>query len=57
MNIERVNELKQAFDDENISYGEIAEIESAATELGIKNTEEMQVIDVLLEIEDKLTSN
>lgn len=54
MNAQRINELKETLDNESISYGEIVEIDNAATELGIEINEQMTSIDMLLAIEATL---
>ena len=51
MTRERLQELLTEADNERLSYGEIAEIDTEAEKLGIENLDEMMVIDVLLEIE------
>jgi hypothetical protein len=50
----KVKQLHKALDEENISYGEIVELDSIAEELGITSTDEMMAVDVLIEVEDKL---
>lgn len=52
----QVQRLRQALDDENISYFELVEIEDIARELHIEITEDMTSWDVLAEIENKLNS-
>lgn len=55
VDVRRFRELYQAVDDENISYGEIVELEEIANKLKIDYTEEMVLADLVLEIQDKLT--
>lgn len=50
----KVKQLHKALDAENISYGEIAELDSIAGQLGITNTDDMMAVDVLIAVEDKL---
>ena len=52
---QQVKRLHKAIDEENISYGEIAELDAIAEQLGIKITQDMTAVDVLIEIEDKLS--
>jgi hypothetical protein len=51
MTLERINELRAELAAERISYGELAEIDSAAAEAGIVVTDEMLAGDVLDELE------
>ncbi len=51
MNTKRFKELKQACDDENLSYGEIVEIEQMAKESGVKVTDDMMIVDIVIELE------
>lgn len=51
MTLQRINELREELRQERISYGELAEIDSAAAEAGIVVTEEMMPDDILDELE------
>lgn len=53
MKIEQIKDLRQALENENISYAELAEIDIAATRAGITVTDEMLASDIL----DKLEEN
>ena len=54
MNIERVRELRHELEAERISLSEIAEIEKAAVDMRIRQTDEMLSGDLLDEIESKI---
>ncbi len=51
MTPKRINELRKELKAERISYGELAEIDSAAVEAGIIVTDEMLAGDILDELE------
>jgi hypothetical protein len=51
---EIVADIEKSLDDENVSYGEVATLDDIAQNLGIKQTDEMTAIDVLLEVKEKL---
>lgn len=51
MKTTQITALRKALEDENISYGELAEIDRLAKKLGIKVTDEMMASDTLDEIE------
>ncbi len=53
MKLERIYELREELEDENISYGGLAEIESAFGELGIIPDEGMMASDMLDVLETK----
>lgn len=53
----KIKQIHSALDNENISWSEIAELDSISAQLGIKNTDDMTATDVLIEIEDKLGVN
>ncbi len=54
MNTQRIAELRDSLQAENISYGELIEIDSEADRLGVIVTEEMLAGDTLDAIEDCL---
>lgn len=47
MNMQRIAELRTALEEENISYGELAEIESAYVEISGNNPAEITADDML----------
>ena len=47
----KVKQIHKALDDENISWGELAELDSIAEQLGVENVPDMLADDVLLEVE------
>lgn len=51
----KVKQLHKALDDENISWGELAELDSIAEQLGVPNVEDMMCVDVLIAVEEKLS--
>lgn len=54
MKQQRINELKDSLQAEDISYGELLEIDIEADRLGIVVTEEMMAGDILEAIENLL---
>lgn len=50
----KVKQLHKALDDENISWGELVEIDNIAKQLDIDVSDEMMSVDVLIAIEEKL---
>lgn len=55
MNMQRIAELRNSLDNENISYAELSEIESAYVEISGNNPADMLAGDMLDIIEDNFT--
>lgn len=55
MNMERIAELRNSLDNENISYSELSEIESAYEEISGNDSNGIHTVDMLDIIEDNFT--
>lgn len=55
MNMQRITELRNSLDNENISYAELSEIESAYEEISGNDSNGIHTVDILDIIEDNFT--